>query len=126
MKNLLFIVFCSITVLGCKKNPFDYRTKFLGAYSFTVHESSYDPSVGSLDTTYYYEGKITTGSDENSILIPSPHSTLQATVYEDGTIVGQMVTYGTGEFSSTKQMIYLWGIASPGLQDFYQLSGEKK
>lgn len=61
MKKKLHIVLFLLTSIlltqGCKKNPFDYRTKYVGDYNFVT---SYISSTGGTTTsgTLYSSGKV--------------------------------------------------------------------
>ena|SRR3990172_13368808 len=128
IKNTLVIIFCGLLIYGCKKNS-DYRNKFVGDYNFVIHNSWYygwPPNVTSGDTTYSYDGKIEISSDKNSVLISSSSFSMQATIYEDGTLEGYLNNNGRGEFSSTKEMKYSWGNYSPGGSSTYNITGEKE
>jgi hypothetical protein len=126
MKKIIIIFICSFLVLGCKKNPFDFRTKFLGTYHFSVHEKYYSSGSGIKDTTYYFDGEINYGDNENDINIPFLNSTLKANVYEDGTIEGYWDNNGKGEFVSTKKVKYKYGAQSPGGGTTRIITGERK
>ena len=118
----LIVVFCVVSITGCKKPLFDYRKKYLGDYSFSVHESS---SIGgtSHDTSYTNDGTITKGSDLQSILITySSGASEEFILFEDGSIrlYDSNSSSSTGEFESVNKMRYtiewehmfFWGIKS--------------
>lgn len=128
IKNIFIALFCFIILYSCKKDTLDYRNKFLGNYSFVIHEhTAYGISpVIVHDTTYTNDGNIENGSDKNSVLISSPSFSLQATIYEDGTLEGYWNNNGKGEFSSTNEMEYSWGNYSPGGSSTYNITGNKK
>lgn len=124
---LVFIFFCT-SLLGCRKELFDYRNKFIGNYSFTIHVRTVY-GIGPYfvsDTTYISDGKVEIGSDKNCVLISSSSFSIQATLYEDGTLEGYWDNNGKGEFSSTKEMKYSWGVYSPGGSATSNILGEKK
>ena len=112
--------------ISCTKRPFDYRNKFIGNYKFTVHEQGYGPPPYSIDTIYYYDGKISYGSNKNTVYISFlGGGTTELTIYEDGTLEG-VGQYCNGEFESTKKVKYsCWdgGLGSPTVND---VTGEKK
>ncbi len=126
MKTKLILLILCFFMFGCKKNPFDYRTKYLGDYIFVVHNSSWNPTNGQFDTTYTVDGNVDYVSDKNSVLISSPTFSLQATVYEDGTLEGYWNNNGEGEFESTKKIKYHCGYYWPGGQSNSYITGEKK
>ncbi len=128
MKKIL-IALLGVLVFGCKKDPFDYRTKFIGDYTIAIHESSYwgiPPNTGSLDTTYFFDANISNGSDKNSITISSPYISLHTIVYEDGSLEGYKDNNGIGEFTSEKEIKYSWGSYAPGGSTTYTLTGKMK
>lgn len=122
-KIFLYAIFCQL-ILGCKKNPFDYRTKYVGDYSFTIHYSSWSPFYGQFDTTYSIDGKIDYGSIKNTISIIYSGSTSPQmfTIYEDGTIEDDC----KGEFESANKIKYSCYWASPAAHTFESVIGEKK
>ena len=67
-KKFLSIFLFSVLILlssGCKKNPFDHRTKYLGDYDFTNSWSSWSmigPSTAS--GVAYSVGRVEYGEDE--------------------------------------------------------------
>ena len=109
----LIVVFCVVSITGCKKPLLDYRKKYLGDYSFSVHESSFAGGI-SYDTSYTANGTISKGSDLQSILITySSGKSEEFILFEDGSI--QLMNCNcysnTGEFESVNQMQYTleWG-----------------
>src|SRR5258708_941938 len=88
MKRIFLLIFCCLTIFGCKKSIFDYRSKFIGDYNFVVHETAWIFNKGTiLDTVYSYNGNVGYGSDENTISITfSQNMTVDPTIYEDGTL----------------------------------------
>jgi hypothetical protein len=103
MKKLFTILFCCLVLFGCKKNIFDYRSKFLGNYNFSVHESAWTIYGQTLDTSYSYNGTISYGkSGDKSLTINySEKASTEAILYEDGSI---KFSYLSGEFESTKKI----------------------
>ena len=124
MKKYLIITLICILIFGCKKNPFDYRAKYLGDYSFAIHSSSWNP-LSQLDTTYTMQGKIDYGSDKNTISIFFSGSSVpqEFTIYEDGTIENGGCG---GEFESANKIKYSCYWASPGAHASKTVDGEKK
>lgn len=112
-------------ILGCEKNFFDFRKKYVGDFDFTVKEHSvYGATIH--DTTYINEGKIENGSEESSVLISLPGFSLQSKIYNEGSLEGYYNNNGRGEFSSKKDMEYTWGGYSPGGSVTYTIIGTKK
>ena len=124
MKKYLIISLGCILIFGCKKDPFDYRTKYVGDYSFVIHYSSWNPLNGQFDTTYSIDGKIDYGSDKNtiSIFFSGSSSPQIFTLFEDGTIQDGC----KGEFESVNKIKYSCYWASPAAHTSETVSGEKK
>ena len=127
MKKTFILIFSCIAILGCKKNPFEYRTKFLGNYNFIIHSSFYAGTPTNhytRDTTYSVDGKIWYGSDKNTISITFSGSwSSEFTIYEDGTIEGGGCR---GEFESTNKIKYSCYWASPASHTNQDITGIKK
>lgn len=108
----LIVVFCVVSIAGCKKPLFDYRKKYLGDYSFSIHESS---SIGgtSHDTSYTTDGTLSKGSDLQSIQIIYPsRKAIEFILFEDGSLRVMNCYYScTGEFESVNKISYTisWG-----------------
>jgi hypothetical protein len=110
-------------ISGCEKQPFDYRTKFVGDYRFTVETSHYGPITGNPDTNYIDDGKIWYGTYEDRLkIILSNKQTFEFVVYEDGTIEGG----GYGEFESTEKVHFGCTYGGLGAGVYYNISGEKE
>ncbi len=125
MKKIFLLILFSCSFFGCKKNPFDYRTKYLGNYNFIVNYSSWNGLEGQHDTTYVFNnGKIDYGTDKNTILIffdsGSSKPSDELTIYEDGSL-------GCGEFVTTEIIKYTYyQNQSPMSHSINSVSGEKK
>jgi hypothetical protein len=107
-------LFLLISICSCEKNPFDYRTRYIGDYTFSVHRKSWVgviPDVSVTDTSYTSEGRIDYGYNKTTIRIDltSADSRNFPELYEDGTIEGY---YWTGEFVSSDivklKRVYIW------------------
>jgi len=107
-------LFLLISICSCKKNPFDYRTRYIGDYTFSVHFKSWagvHPDVSVTDTSYTSEGRIDYGYNKTTIRInlTSADSWNFPELYEDGTIDGYP---WTGEFVSSDivklERVYKW------------------
>ena len=121
MKNKFIILFCCLIMFGCKKNPFDYRNKYLGNYNFVVHETAWVLAIGTtLDTTFSYNGKVSYGSDEHTVLINfSKNVSIEPVIYEDG----YLEVYG--EFESTKRVSFGFRSGGLGGGSTWNVTGEK-
>lgn len=108
----LIVVLCVVSLSGCKKPLLDYRKKYLGDYSFFIHESS---NIGgtSHDTSYTTDGTLSKGSDLQSIQITYPsRKALEFILFEDGSLRIMNCYYScTGEFESVNKISYTisWG-----------------
>jgi hypothetical protein len=124
MKKLTILILLGLLLFSCKKDPFDYRSKFLGDYNFVIHAiTSYgiQGNMYTLDTTYTYLGKIDYGSEENMIQISYPNI-VYSNLYEDGTISGLGCK---GEFETENKINVTFGFYSPGGGTTYYITGEK-
>lgn len=127
MKNTILTLIVLVAMTACKKDPFDYRTKYVGDYNFVVERQTIASPDGNVsDTTYTLEGTIDYGSDDNaiSILFSGNNTPETFTLYEDGTI--RMGTACSGEFESTNRIKYSCYWASPGAHTDQNVSGVKK
>ena len=123
MKKILLFLFLGLTLIDCKKNPFDFRSMYTGDYSFLVHTSSYNPVDGPFDTTYSINGNIKNGSNENSISIYFENQTVdELTIYEDGSLDGN---HCSGEFETSNKIKYSCNWYSPSFQFYEIISGKK-
>jgi hypothetical protein len=127
MRKYITIICIYLTVSGCQKNPFDYRSKFTGNYTFTIHSKSYwgiPPNATITDTTYSYNGKIELGSEPNIISIAGS----EFVIYEDGTIIGSehVVNGCKGEFESPQKVSYSCHSGGLGVASNYTVTGVKK
>ena len=70
MNKKLNILFCLLIFLnlGCKKNPLDYRTKYLGDYDFVRNYTSWTPGGPTTSGTISKTGKVEYG-DKGEIKI---------------------------------------------------------
>jgi len=115
---------------GCEKHPLDYRNKFLGDYTFSVHESGWGFQNGSVDTTFTSGGRVWYGSDKHSVEVTiSGLYSFEFEVFEDGTLGQTGSGYGghiQGVFESTKTIKF--SLASGGLGGGwdYDVTGNKK
>ena len=101
----------------------DYRNKYLGDYSFSVHLSSYMYNIP-FDTSYINVGKIDYGSYEHEIVISlSGGLTVYCSIYEDGTLRGNN---GGGEFETTNKCIFNFDYGGHFGHTYYELIGERK
>lgn len=126
MKQTVLILIIFLFISGCKKNPYNYAKKIIGKYDFTLNVSTFVPMTGAKDTAYYFIDNIKAGEDKNSIIIPTPIFSIEAIIYEEGSLKGHWNNSGSGEFTTKNEFIYKWGTQSPGSSAKYQLKGVKK
>jgi hypothetical protein len=83
--SFFIICFIAIGISGCKKK--DYRLDYTGSYKFTIIKSDpYDSTFS--DSTIYYSGQISIGSNSNDIIISylPNYYTFDALLSQDGTL----------------------------------------
>lgn len=124
MRKLFTILFCCLVMFGCKKNPFDYRTKYLGNYRFLIHEVDWWAGGGHLDTTYYADGGIDYGYDKNTIAIhwSGLNSAVDPDLFEDASFKGMGAS---GDFWSTKKVVFEFITGRISYTNTYYITGEK-
>jgi hypothetical protein len=125
IKHLFVLILMLFLFIGCKKSPFDYRTKYLGDYRFTIHKLAWYAGNTHIDTIYYYEGRIDYGNDDNTIAIYWRHENFAdyPNLFEDASIGN----YGChGDFLSSTKVQFSSGYASSSSQLTYYVTGEKK
>jgi hypothetical protein len=78
VKGIANVLFFLVLIVGCEKEPSDYRDKFTGKYNFEIeHEGTYMHIISpqqiyfiSFDTVFSYEGRISKSLNyDNKILI---------------------------------------------------------
>jgi hypothetical protein len=123
MKKIFTILFCCLVLFGCKKNIFDYRSKFVGDYNFTVQLSTVDIYNQTADSTYFYKGKIWYDGNETCVSIDfSGYRPEIVKLYEDGSMKSY---YVNGEFESTKKVKFNVFYNNLGGSGEYSIVGDK-
>ena len=121
MKSILLFTILSLILLlaGCEKDSFDYRSKYLGDYHFTLRD--YSDIMGHIkDTTYYADGTIGNGQDSHSIAVNIQGiESVQLYLFEDGSVSGNSYDYYRirGEFESGNTLKYSstwWALPGTG------------
>jgi len=119
---------------GCEKNPFDYRSKFLGNYDFSIHHSAWNLNGTTLDTTYNYSGEIMEGElfFNTTVQIKfADNVTIEAELFEDGTL-GTVSNYNSsnsilkGEFESPQKVNFVVSWNGLGGGNAYNVLGAKQ
>ncbi len=107
LRTILIIIVLTFT-FGCKKN-IDYRDKYTGNFNFSTQEDIGYQGGDTIhyDTSFYYSGKITKGTNESEIRIYyRENGWADAVVGEDGT-VSKSASSGLGiGFSGKFETIY--------------------
>jgi len=81
------ILFSLIFSSACKKNPFDFRSKYTGDYEFTYSYSSWNINVGVYDAdTLYYAGNIYYENDGKIIINYYSGTELELGIDKDGNL----------------------------------------
>lgn len=124
MKNILPFLFLCLAMLGCKKNPFDYRTKYIGKWEFVVQSHSWTPN-SYKDTTYTTVGRIDYGGDKDEINIHVSGSSgfIVVEILEDGTINSGSCK---GEFETKSKVRFYCHGASPASGTHRDVTGTKQ
>jgi hypothetical protein len=133
--SLLFGIFL---FQSCEKLPFDYRTKYIGEWSFRyeIHEHvTSGPGMGYYDYVYNYDGEIKYGPKFDEILIQfnNYEKILQLNKYGE---FGPTEVYNnstnfssySGKFEGRKKFFYTeyWLIRMKYEQTTIKIFGEKK
>ena len=114
----------AVTLISCKKRPFDYRNKYLGIYDFTVYQSSFDRRIGEVSGVLKYRGEITYGKEHSTILIHYlEDSFVELTLEKDGTLSERRVS---GEFEDKKKIRFVMYSGGMGGGAFWEITGEKE
>lgn len=114
-------------MLGCKKNPFDYRTKYIGKWEFYVQKHISYP-YGYKDTSYTAIGHIDYGDRKDEIKIYEKNGSKgfrSFTVSKNGNLAN-LSGLQVGLFETKKKIKYHDGWGSPGSQVSIDVTGEKK
>ncbi len=127
LKSRISIFSCTLCfyllIVGCEKNPFDYRTKFVGDYRFTVNIDHYGSYPCGPDTNYTDDGQVWYGENKEDLeIILANGLSFAFQVYEDGTIVG----CGHGEFETEDKVNYVLSSGGLGGGIIYNIEGLKK
>lgn len=112
---LLLLLFVALNY-GCKKNPFDYRTKYLGDYEFVDSWSSWS-MVGPSNSSgvNYSTGKVEYGNDKTiriTLNSNNPHFH-EFDIDRDGNLSLQSGGGSIGKFQSRKKVSF--SLTSGGL-----------
>lgn len=130
MRNITLLMIIGLLSIfaGCKKDIFDYRTKYTGSWEFTVNwtEANID-SVGQLESgEYSHLGEITTGEADDELVVRySDTNSAIIAIDKNGDITNFPTQYASGDFDGTENInLYLrYG----GLGGFvaYEIKGKK-
>jgi len=69
MKTIISLSAILLFFISCEKQPFDYRNKYVGDYTFTKRYHFFYPPNNNIDTTYsdVIEGYVCHGKETNQI-----------------------------------------------------------
>jgi len=116
---------CCLLITACKKHPMDYRNKFLGDYTFSVHFSRWQMGSGSFDTTYNSNGSVACGNDDHSVAIAlTGGPSFDFIIYEDGSL--GPAGFSIGEFESVQHVSFVWSSGGLGGGVYYAITGERR
>lgn len=125
----LFLPGILLFLLGCEKQPFDYRNKYLGEWEFNVSRSELNTdSIGHYESdALIYVGEIAYGDAEDELLIKyTENNSVTLKISEEGKLSDPASNYSDGKFESRKKLhLYLrWGGLGGGIK--HVIDGEKK
>jgi len=123
-KKIYLSIAISWLLTGCEKNPFDYRTKYLGDYTYYVHETGGNGLVGLIDTSYTTNGSIAKGPGKGSIYFQLSEAAekVELAVDKDGNLTGKY----NGYFESSNTLNVVYSMYAPGGHFSQAVSGVKK
>lgn len=128
-KTFVLLLASSLFIIGCKKQPFDHRNKYVGEWEFKVHRSELNTdSIGYYEhDSLVYTGEVTYGSNENELLIQyTQGNSITLTISKEGILSGFPTHYCNGEFRDKDKLhLYLkWGGLGGGIT--HVIDGEKE
>jgi len=118
LKTLIpFICFIAILVafVACKKEPFNYRNKYIGDWKFTVNRREFNiDSIGHSESeTIVYDGIIKYGEHGNQLVIEYyPNQSITVAIDKEGAL-SEFPRYCSGEFGGSnvlKLSLYYGGL----------------
>jgi len=116
----LIIILGLLIVIGCEKEPFDYRNKYTGDWNFKVERT--EINTDSIGYYYHdsltYEGQIKYGNNDDEIKIEySGDNSIILKIDKEGVLSGFPTYYCSGEFiGNDKISLYLrWGGLGGGI-----------
>jgi len=128
-RKIYWLLLGLLIFTNCKKEPFNYRNKFLGEWEFKVDRTEFNTdSVG-----YYYHdsltffGKIKYGTNDDEILIEySNDNSIMLKIDKENILSNFPSHYCNGEFDGKEKIhLYLrWGGLGGGVT--HTIDGEKK
>lgn len=131
LKSIKTIVVLSgvFILTNCTKEPFDYRNKYIGIWSFKITNSGYN-STDSTEFNYteVFEGEVKYGSEDDKVIIKfggNSNQILDLEIDKKGQLSGFSQSNGDGEFKSKKELFAIRAIENDG--SYTQvIRGEKK
>jgi len=127
MKQFLLFVLV-LSVFGCKKDPLDSRTQYLGDYNFSVAKTTAMATDTPVDTTYSYLGTIKAGSENKTVTICfSDNLSVEMDLFEDGSLEKYFNGgYLVGEFESSAKVKFVYSRNGLDYGSRYGVTGGKK
>jgi hypothetical protein len=127
--NLLWVLLLMIVLIGCKKEPFNYRNKFLGDWKFNVER--FELNTDSIGYYYHdsltYFGQIKYGNSKDQIHIEySNDNSVNLTIDKENILSNFPSQYCSGAFEGHEKLhLYLkWGGLGGGINHI--VDGEKQ
>ena len=107
-KIVVFLAFSILLIAGCKKNPFDYRTKYIGDYDFLRNYTSWVTGGSTTSGTISKTGRVEYGDKGEINIIFDANDPTHYNVYKidrDGNLT---YTSGgdAGKFESKNKVYY--------------------
>lgn len=112
---------------GCKKEPKDYRSQYVGNWEFTVNKTKFDNSIGmESEPTIVYPGRVRTVDDRKLKFNYTAGDSIVLEIDEAGKFSEFPTPYCTGNFTDpSKLYLYLrWG--GLGIGGWHEINAIKK
>lgn len=117
-----------ITLSSCNKTLFDYRYKYIGKWSFSVTEDTFNGATGEHShSTYIYPGEIKFGNNNDEIEIYfAPGNMVTLKISKDGILSNFPTHYCSGEFNDPDRIKLYIRYGGLGGGESYDVQGKKK
>ena len=106
----IFLYLILIVINSCEKFPFDYRSRYVGVWTFEVTNSQSNP-ISPVNSVSYFEGSISYGAENKDILIiySANNTLIRATLDRDGTLGNLPGDYNYGNFIGKNEVTITFG-----------------